>query len=162
MTLSQLAIEYEGMPERYELYAKFGITAEAAQLFETDLGTLILALRGIENDWHVVPDGEAARSVLDGIERSTLGKLLKLLGGYIKLEGGLEDKFSSALVARNRLMHGWFEGHNFKIQTEVGRAEMIDDLDNLHAELFNAWQLAGMLSAAFVAAMTELKISDRS
>jgi hypothetical protein len=160
MTPSQLATEYGAMPERYELYAKFGITAEAAQLFETDLGTLVLMLQAIENDWHNVPDGDAARKVLDSIERSTLGRLLKLLGTHLTLEGGLEDIFSSALIARNRLMHGWFERHNFKIQTSNGRADMIADLDNLHSELFKAWQLAGKLTTSFSAAMTELKASN--
>jgi hypothetical protein len=42
------------------LYAKFGITAEAVQQFETELGTLLLLLRGIEKGWHIAPDGEQA------------------------------------------------------------------------------------------------------
>jgi len=65
MSGSQLAVEYESMADRRELYAKYGIAAEAAQLFETELGTLLLALRGLENDWHLVPDGAAAKAVLD-------------------------------------------------------------------------------------------------
>ena len=52
------------MATRDELYAKFGITAEAAQLFETELGTLLLCSRGIENGWHILPDRDQAQSVL--------------------------------------------------------------------------------------------------
>jgi hypothetical protein len=146
MSGSQLEVEYESMADRHELYAKYGIAAEAAQLFETELGTLLLALRGLENDWHVVPDGAAARKVLDSIDRSTLGRVLNDLKRHIAIEGDLEQRFSSALKARNRLMHGFFERHNFKIQNEGGRKEMIADLDGLHGELFNAWRAAGNLT----------------
>ncbi len=143
---SQLTVEYEGTADRHELYMKFGIAAEAAQLFETELGTLLLGLRALENDWHISPDGAAAREVLDSIDRSTLGRLLNDLRRHLRLDGGLEDLFSSGLKARNQLMHGFFERHNFKIQTQEGRAEMVADLDDLHGELFRAWRSAGKLA----------------
>jgi hypothetical protein len=38
------------MASRDDLYCKFGVTAEAAQLFETELGTLLLAARGLRKD----------------------------------------------------------------------------------------------------------------
>lgn len=145
MSVSQLEVEYEGMADRHELYAKFGIAAEAAQLFETDLGTLLLCLKGLDNGWHIVPDGEAARELLEQIDSSTLGRLLHNLKQYIKIEGDLEKGFMSALAARNRLSHGFFERHNLKIQTEDGRIEMISDLDGLHSELFLAWRSASEL-----------------
>jgi hypothetical protein len=146
MSSSQLALEYESMVERHELYAKYGIAAEAAQLFETELGTLLLCLRALDKGWHIVPDGEAAQETLDEIDRSTLGRLLHNLKRHIKIEGDLEDGFLSALEARNRLSHGFFERHNLKIQTEHGRKEMVADLDRLHRELFHAWRSAGDLS----------------
>lgn len=67
------------MASRDDLYSKFGITAEAAQLFETELGTLLLAARGAEKGWYVQPDPEAGRKVLDEIGRHTLGGLLSSL-----------------------------------------------------------------------------------
>jgi hypothetical protein len=143
---SQLGVEYESMAERHELYAKFGIAAEAAQLFETELSTLLLCLRALEEGWHVVPDGESAKVALDEIDRRTLGRLLRGLKGQVELTEDLEARFSSALKARNRLTHGFYERHNFKIQTDTGRDEMIRDLDQLHAELFNAWQIAGAMT----------------
>ena len=161
MTSSQLSVEYGSMPERHELYAKFGIAAETAQLFETELGTLVLMLQSIEKGWHVAPDTEAARRVLDDIERSTLGRLLKSLGRQLTLIDGLEDVFSSALSARNRLTHGWFESHNYKIQSKSGRIEMAADLDNLHSELFSAWQLAGQLTSSFLPVFTEFAQTNR-
>ena len=135
------------MATRDELYAKFGITAEAAQLFETELGTLLLGARGLEQGWHVVPDGEKARVVLEDVNRSTLGRLLTTLKRHVQFAADLEERFSSALNARNRLTHGFFERHNFKIQTDKGRDEMIADLEVLHDELFGAWQLASAMTS---------------
>ena len=54
-------------------------------------------------------------------------------------------RFASALKARNRLIHGWYERHSFKIQTDEGRDVMIADLEKLHTELFEAWQIAQAL-----------------
>lgn len=153
MNGSQLQVEFEAMPDRHELYAKYGITAEAAQLFETELGTLLLSLRGFENGWHLVPDEAAARAVLETIDQSTLGRVLNGLKRHIPIEGDLEESFSSALRARNRLMHGFFERHDFKIQTEDGRREMIEDLDSMHGELFAAWQVASDLTSIISAAL---------
>jgi hypothetical protein len=135
------------MASRDELYAKFGITAEAAQLFETELGTLLLCLRGLENGWHINPDGEAGRIALEEIDRSTLGRLLRGLSGRVELKDDLEPRFLSALAARNRLIHGFYERHNFKIQTDHGRDEMIADLELLHSELFEAWQIASAMTS---------------
>jgi hypothetical protein len=153
MTTTQLAVEYASMAERHELYAKFGIAAEAAQLFETELGTLLLGLKGLDEGWHVVPDGVAAGEILKDINRSTLGRLLAKLKPHIEIEGDLEDIFSSGLKARNRLMHGFFERHNFKIQTEVGRAKMIADLDELHGSAFVAWRTADKLTTVIMAVL---------
>ncbi len=143
------------MATRDELYAKFGITAEAAQLFETELGTLILCAQGIENNWHIKPDGEAARKALDDISRSTLGRLLGSLKIHVNLENDLADQFSSALQARNRLFHGFFEKHDFKIQSDEGRDVMVDDLELLHNEIFNAWRTASAMATLAVGAFVD-------
>ncbi|QCI94527.1 hypothetical protein [Novosphingobium sp. EMRT-2] len=159
MSGSQLNVEYEGMADRHELYAKYGIAAEAAQLFETELGTLLLCLRALDEGWHIMPEGEAAREVLDTIDRSTLGRALNDLKRHITIEGDLEEGFSSALKARNQLMHGFFERHNFKIQTEDGRKEMIADLDSLHGELFVAWRAADKL-VTIISAVVRLRAEN--
>ena len=64
------------MATRDQLYAKFGITAEAAQLFETVLGTIVLIAKGRNNDWFVDTDPVAAATILKRVERSTLGGIL--------------------------------------------------------------------------------------
>ena len=144
------------MATREELYAKFGITAEAGQLFETELGTLILCSQALEHGWHVAPDGEKARAALDEIDRSTLGRLLHTLESRVHLEGDLEEKFASALKARNRLSHGFYERHNFKIQTDEGRDAMMVDLEALHQELFQAWRIA----SAMTSLVSEIMLHD--
>jgi hypothetical protein len=146
------------MATREELYAKFGITAEAAQLFETELGTLLLQLRGMEKGWHIVPDGEQAKILFDQVEQSTLGNLLGRLKKHVRFDGDLEGQLSSALKARNQLIHGFYERHNFKIQTDEGRDEMIADLERLHTDLFQAWQRA----SAMTALMREIMLQQRA
>ena len=87
------------MATREALYAKFGETAEAAQLFETELGTLLLSLSALENGWHVTPDPVEARKTLDQIEAHTLGRLLGVLKGKISFDEHLAERFASALRA---------------------------------------------------------------
>lgn len=123
MSGSQLKLEYEGMEDRHELYAKYGIAAEVAQPFQTELGTLLLALQGLENDWHIVPGGAVAREVLDTIDGSTLGRLLNDLKRHITIEGDLEEGFSSALNAGNGLCTASLRGtiSRFRPRTACGR-----------------------------------------
>lgn len=143
------------MATRDEVYAKFGITAEAAQLLETELGTLLLCARGLQNGWHVIPDGERAQVALEQIDRSTLGRLLTTLKKHIELSDDLADRFASAFQARNRLNQGFFEKHNFKIQTDEGRDQILADLESLHDELFQAWQIASAMTAIAMQAIKE-------
>lgn len=145
------------MATRDELYAKFGITAEAAQLFETDLGTLLLCSRALEHGWHVEADSDSARKLLNDIDRSTLGRLLGNLKNCVSLDDKLTERFASALKARNRLFHGFYELHNFKIQTDEGRDEMVVDLEVLHDELFNAWRIASAMASTAMEFMLKLR-----
>lgn len=128
------------MATRDELYAKFGITAEAAQLFETSLGTIVLCAKGFNEGWHKEPDGEAATKALHDIDGSTLGRLLGKFRDELRIEPSIADQFARALKVRNRLFHGFYERHNFKIQTDDGRDAMIADLEDMHDELFRAWR----------------------
>ena len=94
------------MATRDEVYAKFGITAEAAQLFETDLNTLLFAAQGLNEGWHVQPNPDAAQKLADDLDGSTLGTLLNRLkgNGIVQVDDALKERFVSALKARNRLI----------------------------------------------------------
>jgi hypothetical protein len=143
---------------REQVYEKFGITAEAAQLLETELSTLMIGIRGLENDWHITgPDREVGRRAVEEIDGHTLGAMLKKLKGIVQIDDFLAAKLTSALKARNRLIHGFYERHNFKIDDEIGRDAMIADLEKLHEELFQAWQIAGGMTATFMKILFDLK-----
>jgi hypothetical protein len=143
------------MASRDELYAKFGLTAEAAQLFETELGTILLAFEGEQQNWHLSPDRERGAEFLETINRKTLGQLLKALSDYMDLDDEVTLLFNDALQARNRLNHGFFEHHNFAIQTDEGRNVMIADLERLHQQLFAAWQIAQRASDVLLQRLKE-------
>jgi hypothetical protein len=130
------------MATREDVYAKFGIAAEAAQLLETALGTVLLGLQASKQGWHLSPKPEEAWAFLDRVEKSTLGSLLHGVRVHATFEGDLPDVFFAALKTRNRLMHGFYERHATNIQTDEGRDEMLADLEEMHTKLFNAWQLA--------------------
>ena len=53
-----------------QVYAKFGLTAEAAQLFETELGTILLAREGEERGWHVNANPEQAAEFYEKLSPS--------------------------------------------------------------------------------------------
>lgn len=148
------------MASRDEVYLKFGITAEAAQLLETSLGTLLLALEGLHKGWFMQPQPAEAWIALERVEKSTLGTLFKEVQQLVNFEGDLPAFFASALKTRNRLFHGFYERHNFKIQTDEGRDEMIADLEEMHTELFTAWQVADAMSTHVLLLMDALTDYD--
>ena len=135
------------MATRDELYAKFGVTAEAAQLLETSLGTLSLCVTGLNSGWHITPNPPAARVALDRIDVSTLGQILAGVKGRVNFSEGLSGILNDGLLARNGLSHGFFERHNFSIQTDEGRDVMMADLEGLHDVLFTAWRHADAVAA---------------
>jgi hypothetical protein len=137
------------MATREELYAKFGVTAEAAQLLETDLGTIVLVVEGWKNGWHVRAEPERATEFYERLNRKTLGQLLREVKLHIQFDDAIAEKLEIGLAARNRLNHGFYERHNFAIQTDDGRDKMIEDLESLHTQLFEAWQTSVKLVAIF-------------
>lgn len=145
------------MATRDELYAKFGITAEAAQLFETALGTLLLGAEGLKGEWAEKPEPLAATEKYAKINRNTLGQLLRSARTVVDFDEDLVDIFGEALDARNKVMHGFYLRHNFATQTDEGRDSMIEDLEEKHTLLFNAWQIADQLSGVLLDYLMELK-----
>jgi len=92
------------MPTLDEVYRKFGEVAEAAQLLETELGTIQLCAEGMEFDLFAGDKGELATEIYNKINKSTLGKLLKRLAKSAGLSGDLERLLANALAERNQLV----------------------------------------------------------
>jgi hypothetical protein len=134
------------MPSLDDVYRKFGETAEAAQLLETQLGNLLLNVRATNAGLLSEQDPVLAREIVDTINRSTLGHLLKQLCPVISQEEGLEKLLSEALLARNRLNHSFYRQHNFRRNAEQGRAHMMEDLESIHEIILRAYKAMLALS----------------
>lgn len=147
------------MASREEVYAKFGLAAEAAQLFETELGTMLLALKGQERGWHLQANPEEAAKFYDELNRRTLGQILAGLRQRIDLDEHGAETFDRALRARNRLNHGFFERHDFAIFAEAGRDAMLDELETLHSQLTEAYKVAQHAATRLVARVQATKVS---
>lgn len=129
-----------------DVYRKFGETAEAAQLLETELGNILLINRGAEAGLFVKPDPEIGSAILDTINRHTLGELIKRLNRSPQSLDALEAQLQSALRERNRLFHSFYRQHNFRRNSDEGRAVMLRDLGSIHETLLNAYKAVMLLS----------------
>ena len=103
------------MPTLDDVYRKFGETAEAAQLLETELGNLLLEHDCIEvgspreprpgqGDRNLRPHQQEDSRTVDAFPR---------VGRQFRCES-LEQILSDALAARNRLTHSFYMQHNLR------------------------------------------------
>ena len=147
------------MATREEVYAKFGLTAEAAQLFETELDTILLAREGEERGWHLQADPEKAAEFYEKLNRKTLGQILASLREYLDLDEEVAASFELALKARNRLNHGFFERHNFAIWADSRRDAMIAELETMHSQLAHAYEIAQPAAMQLVSRIQTARMS---
>jgi hypothetical protein len=141
------------VPALDEVYRKFGETAEAAQLLETELGTMLLTIRASDKGLFGQPNQTLAEEILRTIDRQTLGQLLKNLKGRNQSFDGLESLLWNALEERNRLFHSFYRQHNFRRNCDEGRELMLRDLGAIHDALLNAYQAVMLLSGVDLKAM---------
>lgn len=125
---------------RDDVYRKFGETSEAGQLLETELGNLHLFDRLMN------PDSSQRPDLIERINRQTLGQLIR--GAPTSIEGldKLESLLESALKERNRLQHSFYRQHNLRLNSDEGRAMMIEDLEEIHKILSGAFKALFLLS----------------
>jgi hypothetical protein len=127
------------MPTLEAVFCKFGEVAEAAQLLETELGTLMLHVKGVEHDLYAGHNGELATEIYKEINKSTLGQLLKQVAKPAGFSEDLELLLAKALADRNYLFHSFYRKHNFRKNSEEGRAIMLADLETRHQRILDAW-----------------------
>jgi len=127
------------VPSIDEVYCKFGEAAEAAQLLETQIGTLLFEHGIINSTFFIEQNIQSASDLMNKINRQTLGQLLK---GLIKTQpaADIEALLSNALQERNRLLHSFYRQHNFRRNTEEGRALMLADIEFIHLVLIDAYK----------------------
>ena len=128
------------MPTRDDVYRKYGEVAEAATLLETELGTQLLLTRVVDAGILLVPNPSLATSILETIDRHTLGQLLKTLKSLHPSLDEIESLLSSALRERNRLFHSFYREHNFSIFSDDGRGIMMADMQSIHNTLLVAYK----------------------
>ena len=134
------------MPGLEDVYRKFGEVSEAAQLFETQLGNILLTIEGIELGLFLADRQEEAREILRRINKSTLGQLLKKIDQRNRSVEHTADLFAGALAERNRLSHSFFRKHNFRRNSSEGCGIMLEDLESIHETLLKAYKVALAIS----------------
>ncbi len=88
------------------------------------------------------------------VNRQTLGQLLKSLGRTNDSIDQLEDVLKEALRQRNRLSHSFYRQHNWRRNSEEGRAVMMDDLETIHDSILVAYKAVMRLSGIDLDAVT--------
>ncbi len=134
------------MPTLDDVYRKFGETSEAAQLLETQLGTMLLMHGCIEAGLLETPDSERATEIYKQINRHTLGQMIKKLNHNTTSIAHLEDLLGKALKVRNRLAHSFYLRHNLRRNSEDGREAMLKDLESMHDKLLEAYKAVMLVS----------------
>ena len=134
------------MPTLEDVYFKFGFAAEAAQLLETELGTILFRTGAIEADLFENPDHDKAYELLQFVNRQTLGQLIRTLNSSNESLEELQDILTQALRERNRLAHSFYREHNNRRNSEEGRSIMLRDLESIHETILDAYKAVMRLS----------------
>lgn len=134
------------MPTLNDVYLKFGEVSEAAQLFETELGNILIKIGIVEKNLLVDTNPQRASELIKHINRQTLGQLLKKLHRSIDSARHLKALLLRALAERNRLAHSFYRQHNFRRNSNEGRTLMLNDLESIHSTLLEAYKAVMLLS----------------
>jgi len=129
------------MPTLDDVYRKFGEAAEAAQILETSVGNELIFSRAIAADLLDQTNATAAQTIFSSVNRATLGQLLKEARNDNSLDE-IVHLLDAALKERNRLFHSFYRQHNFRRNSDEGRALMLQDLELVHntiVKALNSW-----------------------
>ena len=132
------------MPTLDDVYCKFGIVAEAAQLLEVELGNALIAHGVIAEDLVNRPNPSRATELFREINEHTLGQLINRLRTRDQSFATLEDVLAKALKERNRLAHAFYRQHNFRRNSDEGRQLMLDDLESIQDVVTRAYKAVMM------------------
>ena len=138
-----------------EVYRKFGEVYEAVQLLEPDLGNVLITHRCIDAGLLENPDAEKATSIYRQINHKTLGRLAESFLSTTDYDANLEQLLNEATLSRNRLTHSFYLQHNFRRNSEEGRALMWDDLEDIHETILAAIKAISRLSGIDLDKLTE-------
>lgn len=134
------------MPTLDDVYRKFGSASEAAQLLETELGNLLFTHGAIDAGLLDASNPTRAAELMEFVNCQTLGQLVRSLTRSGNSIAHLESVLGAALTARNRLVHTFYREHNFRRNSDQGRALMLEDLESIHTTLLDAYKAVMLLS----------------
>lgn len=134
------------MPDLDDVYRKFGEVAEAAQLLETELGSLLLDEKFVAAGLITKPDSKLATEIYKSVNQQTSGQLFKKLRTCGSSLGNFENELVEAIKERNRLFHSFYRQHSFRRNSSEGCQIMIDDLEKMHDTILDAYQKILLLS----------------
>lgn len=110
-----------------EVYARFGLTAYKAQVFDHALVNL-LSVAGIV-------DGRMSHDEIDqcfeSFFKKTSGQLVNAISGQSHLDIHDLEKCRVAVAERNRLIHRFFREHAENFMTSKGQQRILDDLGDI-------------------------------
>jgi hypothetical protein len=134
------------------------LESQSGQLLETDLGTLLLFLGGVDENL-ITPtlevDGKRAGELPDRINRKTLGQLIRSTQRLTDALGPIESLLADALDERSRLAHTFYRPHNFRRNSDGGRAIMLKDLESMHEVMLAAYKAVNLLQGIDLDALVE-------
>jgi hypothetical protein len=135
--------------DEIQLYTEFGIAAEKAQVLEVEAGNVALSFIALFVDTKKIGDEEREmfRSIVDDVNRKTLGALLKSIKTWANFDDSLLEIIDEALERRNYLTHRFFPTHNFAIFNESGRLAMIEELKGIQTKLDSAHRSLAAISS---------------
>ena len=122
-----------------EVFARFGLAAQHAQLFEEALGNFLLA----HNKIFPASLGAGTLEEFEAeIPKRTMGSLLREVNEHLNIIGGNSARrMDDALLKRNHLMHHFFLKSREKLETEEGRMDGIKELEKMIVEFKEAHEL---------------------
>lgn len=150
-------IQISSKPLRSQVYEQFGRALELAQLFETEVGTALLALDAIERKSFINPDPDVYKRLSTAIAAQTLGRSLSQMKERLHLAEDLEQEFASALKIRNHLAHRFFPDHGIRFLEESGQLEMLNRLKEACTTMQRVYTIAGNVAHALVKAVHQIR-----
>lgn len=137
------------LPDQIELYAAYGLAAEAAQVLEVDAGNVALLFVAFWMGTDQIDDEKRAlfSSLEHDVNRRTLGDLLRHIKSSIRFDETIIKVVDEAVEKRNYLTHHFFRVHNFAIFSKDGRREMTKELEEIQQMLSIAHSYLSALSS---------------
>lgn len=120
-----------------DVYLNFGITAKKAQVLEVEASNAIMAyvVLFVLTDQTTNEEKRNLKRISEEVDRKTLGNLLRKIKGIVSFDEKAKDHIDQALKKRNYLIHEFYKHHNFAINSEEGRSEMLEELKGIGQKL---------------------------